>query len=114
MREPVRPGMKPLEIVEEIEMSAVAPIGENGLESGIVFPTGLNIIYINDCAARYILNPGDATACRERVTTRYRSLELVTALRQGNVLKVKVSIHVKGRSWTGPGFRVHFDIGSRR
>lgn len=54
----IRPGMKLLDIAEEIEMSARALVEENGLESGIGFPTGLNI---NNCAAHYSPNPGDAT-----------------------------------------------------
>jgi len=54
----VRPGVKSLEIAEEIEMSAGAPVGENGLESGIGFPAGLNI---DDCAAQYNPSLGDAT-----------------------------------------------------
>jgi methionyl aminopeptidase len=40
--------MRLLGIAGEIEMSARALVEEDGLESGIGFPTGLNI---NDCAA---------------------------------------------------------------
>jgi len=64
--------MRLLDIAEEIETSARALVEENGLESGIGFPTGLNI---NDCAAHYSPNPGDTTGKSYTSTEiRYRSL----------------------------------------
>ena len=72
VREYIRPGMKLLDIAEEIETSARALVEESGLESGIGFPTGLNV---NDCAAHYSPNPGDATGTRYLSTViGYRSL----------------------------------------
>ena len=50
-----RPGVKLLEIAEEIEMIARALVKESGLESGIGFPIGLNI---NDWVAHYSQSPG--------------------------------------------------------
>lgn len=91
----IRPGMKLLDIAEEIETSARALVEENGLESGIGFPTGLNI---NDCAAHSSPNPGDATG-KPRVL-RQISAEIddfFAVLGRGDVLKVDFGIHVKGR-----------------
>ena len=52
-------------------------INENGLESGLAFPTGLSI---NHCAAHYTPNAGDETV-----------------LQQGDVLKVDFGTHVQGK-----------------
>jgi len=52
-------------------------VEEDGLESGVGFPTGVNI---NECAAHYSPNAGDTKV-----------------LRHGDVLKVDFGVHVKGR-----------------
>lgn len=44
------------EIAENIEDGTRALVEENGLESGVGFPTGLSL---NNCAAHYSPNPGD-------------------------------------------------------
>jgi methionyl aminopeptidase len=44
------------EIAENIEGGTRALVEENGFESGIGFPTGLNL---NHCAAHYTPNAGD-------------------------------------------------------
>jgi methionyl aminopeptidase len=91
----IQPGMKLLDIAEEIEASARALVEESGLESGIGFPTGLNI---NDCAAHYSPNPGDTTGkSYVFIAIWCRSLQLFVVLKQGDVLKVDFGIHVKGR-----------------
>lgn len=53
-RKLIRPGMKLLDIAEETETNARALVEESDLESGVGFPTGLNI---NDCATHYMLQP---------------------------------------------------------
>lgn len=55
-RKHIRPGMTMTEIAENIEGGTRALVEENGFESGIGFPTGLNL---NHCAAHYTPNAGD-------------------------------------------------------
>lgn len=55
-RKHIRPGMTMTEIVNNIEDGTRALVEENGLESGIGFPTGLSR---NNCAAHYTPNAGD-------------------------------------------------------
>ncbi|KAG5649924.1 hypothetical protein H0H81_001446 [Sphagnurus paluster] len=76
-RKTIRPGMSMTEIVENIEAGTRALVEENGLESGVGFPTGVSL---NNCAAHYTPNAGDTTV-----------------LQQGDVLKVDIGVHVKGR-----------------
>jgi len=76
-RKHIRPGMSMTEIVNNIEDGTRALVEENGLESGIAFPTGLSL---NNCAAHYTPNAGDTVV-----------------LHQGDVLKVDIGVHVKGR-----------------
>ncbi|XP_054275389.1 methionine aminopeptidase 2-like [Macrosteles quadrilineatus] len=54
----VKPGMTMIEICEELEKTARALIGENGLKAGLAFPTGCSR---NHCAAHYTPNAGDTT-----------------------------------------------------
>jgi len=73
----IKPGMSMIEIVDLIENGTRALVEENGMESGIGFPTGVSL---NNCAAHYTPNGGDTTV-----------------LQQGDVLKVDFGVHVKGR-----------------
>lgn len=53
-----------IEIVENIENGTRALVEEDGLESGVGFPTGVSL---NNCAAHYTPNAGDTTsACNPR------------------------------------------------
>jgi methionyl aminopeptidase len=76
-RKHIKPGMTMTEIVENIEDGTRALVEENGLESGVGFPTGVSL---NNCAAHYTPNAGDTVV-----------------LKQGDVLKVDFGVHVKGR-----------------
>lgn len=76
-RKYIRPGQSLTEIAEYIENGTRALVEENGLESGVGFPTGLSL---NNCAAHFTPNAGDATI-----------------LQSGDVLKVDFGVHVKGR-----------------
>ncbi|KAI0363525.1 peptidase M24A methionine aminopeptidase [Pilatotrama ljubarskyi] len=76
-RKVIRPGMRMIDIADTIENGTRALVEENGLESGIGFPTGLSL---NHCAAHYSPNPGDTLVLGEK-----------------DVLKVDIGVHVKGR-----------------
>lgn len=55
-RKTIRPGMNMTDIANLIEDGTRALVEEDGLESGVGFPTGLSL---NNCAAHYSPNPGD-------------------------------------------------------
>jgi len=76
-RQNIKPGMSMTDIANLIEDGTRALVEENGLESGVGFPTGLSL---NNCAAHYTPNAGDTVV-----------------LQQGDVLKVDIGVHVKGR-----------------
>jgi len=57
-RKNIKPGMTMTEIVEMIENGTRALVEENGMKSGIGFPTGVNR---NHCAAHFSPNAGDKT-----------------------------------------------------
>ncbi|GAA5890339.1 hypothetical protein JCM5296_002793 [Sporobolomyces johnsonii] len=76
-RKHIKPGMSMTEIAEMIENGTRALVEENGMESGIGFPTGLSR---NHCAAHYTPNAGDKTV-----------------LQYEDVLKVDFGVHVNGR-----------------
>ncbi|KAF7495089.1 Methionine aminopeptidase 2 [Sarcoptes scabiei] len=61
MRTFIKPGMTMIEICEKLEDIARSLIVENGLESGLAFPTGCSL---NHCAAHYTPNAGDPTVLR--------------------------------------------------
>ena len=64
---------------EELEKTARALIAENGLESGLAFPTGCSL---NNCAAHYTPNAGDTTV-----------------LQYDDVCKIDFGTHVNGKTF---------------
>ena len=73
-RKTIRPGMTMTEIANLIEDGTRALVEENGMQSGIGFPTGLSL---NHCAAHYSPNPGDTIGSSYRLTI-LRLLRLLT------------------------------------
>jgi methionyl aminopeptidase len=73
----VKPGMKMIDICEELESRSRLLIEAEGLKQGIAFPTGCSL---NHCAAHWTPNPGDKTI-----------------LQKGDVMKLDFGIHVNGR-----------------
>ncbi|THH19355.1 hypothetical protein EUX98_g8790 [Antrodiella citrinella] len=57
----IHPGMTMTEIAESIEDGTRALVEENGLESGVGFPTGVSL---NHCAAHYTPNAGDTVGTK--------------------------------------------------
>jgi len=80
----VKPGMKLIDICEEIESRIRLLTEANNLKCGIAFPTGCSI---NHCAAHYTPNPGDETI-----------------LKECDVVKFDFGTHIEGRiidcAWT--------------
>ncbi|RPD82196.1 peptidase M24A methionine aminopeptidase [Lentinus tigrinus ALCF2SS1-7] len=87
-RKTIRPGMRMIDIAEMIENGVRNLVEEDGLESGVGFPTGLSL---NHCAAHYSPNPGDTLVLGEK-----------------DVLKVDFGVHVKGRILDS-AFTLNFD-----
>lgn len=56
VRKIIKPGMRMIDIADAIENGTRTLVEEDGLESGVGFPTGLSL---NHCAAHYSPNPGD-------------------------------------------------------
>ncbi|KAH9858343.1 peptidase M24A methionine aminopeptidase [Lenzites betulinus] len=77
VRKIIKPGMRMIDIADAIENGTRTLVEEDGLESGVGFPTGLSL---NHCAAHYSPNPGDTLVLGEK-----------------DVLKVDIGVHVKGR-----------------
>lgn len=71
-RRMIKPGMTMTEIVENIENGTRSLVEENGLESGVGFPTGLSL---NHCAAHYTPNGGD-TRGRFYLSSCFLSIDL--------------------------------------
>jgi len=80
----VKPGMKMIDICEELEKTGRALIAEQELEAGLAFPTGCSR---NHVAAHYTPNAGDTTV-----------------LEYDDVVKMDFGTHIKGRiidcAWT--------------
>lgn len=76
-RKTIKPGMTMTSIAELIENGTRALVEEDGLKSGVGFPTGLSL---DHCAAHYTPNPKDNIV-----------------LQAGNVMKVDFGVHVNGR-----------------
>jgi methionyl aminopeptidase len=95
-RRNIKPGMSMTDIVNMIEDGTRALVEENGLESGVGFPTGVSL---NNCAAHYTPNAGDtvgASSYHLLFEPAYNSV-FIAVLQQGDVLKVDIGVHVKGR-----------------
>ncbi|KAI7871889.1 peptidase M24, structural domain-containing protein [Spinellus fusiger] len=73
----IQPGMTMIEICDLIENGTRALVEENGMASGIGFPTGCSL---NHCAAHYTPNAGDKTV-----------------LSYDDVMKIDFGVHVNGR-----------------
>ncbi|ENN70350.1 methionine aminopeptidase 2 [Dendroctonus ponderosae] len=73
----IKPGMKMIEICEELENTARKLIAEEGLKAGLAFPTGCSR---NHCAAHYTPNAGDETV-----------------LEYDDVVKIDFGTHINGR-----------------
>jgi methionyl aminopeptidase len=88
----VKPGMKMIDICEELEKTSRKLINENGLKAGLAFPTGCSI---NHVAAHYTPNAGDETF-----------------LGADDVVKMDFGTHINGRiidcAWT-MSFNPKFD-----
>ncbi|XP_076338496.1 methionyl aminopeptidase und isoform X2 [Tachypleus tridentatus] len=77
MQKVIKPGMKMIDICEQLENIARKLIGENGLQAGLAFPTGCSL---NNCAAHYTPNAGDETV-----------------LQEDDVCKIDFGTHINGR-----------------
>ncbi|GAA5855869.1 hypothetical protein JCM8547_000393 [Rhodosporidiobolus lusitaniae] len=87
-RENIKPGMRMIDIADMIENGTRQLVEENGMQSGIGFPTGLSR---NHVAAHYSPNPGDESVLGDR-----------------DVLKVDFGVHVNGRI-VDSAFTMNFD-----
>lgn len=96
VRKTIKPGMTMTEIAECVEDGTRALVEENGLESGVGFPTGLSL---NNCAAHYSPNAGDTIGalCKAHDLRFNLTSTHVAVLQNGDVLKVDFGVHVKGR-----------------
>ena len=72
----IKPGMKIMDICNEIEATNRRLIEASGLEAGIAFPTGASL---NHCAAHWTPNIGDETV-----------------LQKDDVMKIDFGSHVRG------------------
>lgn len=84
----IKPGMKIMDICNEIEATNRKLIEVNGLEAGIAFPTGASL---NHIAAHWTPNIGDETV-----------------LQYGDVMKIDYGSHINGLM-TDCAFTVAFD-----
>ncbi|CAH8476214.1 unnamed protein product [Schistosoma turkestanicum] len=84
----IRPGVRLIDMCEELERTSRALILERGLDAGLAFPTGCSI---NNCAAHYTPNGGDNTV-----------------LNYDDVCKIDFGVHVNGRI-IDCAFTLHFN-----
>ena len=84
----IKPGMKIMDICNQIEATNRKLIEASGLEAGIAFPTGASL---NHTAAHWTPNLGDETV-----------------LKYGDVMKIDYGSHIKGLM-TDCAFTVAFD-----
>ncbi|CAH8495096.1 unnamed protein product [Heterobilharzia americana] len=84
----IRPGVRLIDMCEELERTSRALILERGLTAGLAFPTGCSI---NHCAAHYTPNGGDNTV-----------------LNYDDVCKIDFGVHVNGRI-IDCAFTLHFN-----
>ncbi|CAH8496247.1 unnamed protein product [Schistosoma intercalatum] len=84
----IRPGIRLIDMCEELERTSRALILERGLNAGLAFPTGCSI---NHCAAHYTPNGGDNTV-----------------LNYDDVCKIDFGVHVNGRI-IDCAFTLHFN-----
>ena len=92
----IKPGMTMTEIANGIEDGVRSLVEEDGLESGIGFPTGLSL---NECAAHYTPNAGDTvgkTSCSVHNVGKL-NVFCCKVLQKEDVLKVDIGVQVKGR-----------------
>ena len=82
------------EIANNIEDGTRALVEEDGLLSGVGFPTGLSL---NHCAAHYTPNAGDTTGLLVFDPLLHWCFNPNLVLQKGDVLKVDIGVHVKGR-----------------
>eukprot|EP00300_Choanocystis_sp_HF-7_P005865 c14324_g1_i2.p1 GENE.c14324_g1_i2~~c14324_g1_i2.p1 ORF type:complete len:335 (+),score=80.94 c14324_g1_i2:27-1007(+) len=84
MHRVIKPGIRLIDMCEELENLNRKLVGEDGLGAGIAFPTGCSL---NNCAAHYTPNKGDNTV-----------------LGYDDVIKIDFGTHVNGRiidcAWT--------------
>jgi len=73
----IKPGMKMIDIAEELEGVSRKLMAEKGLKQGLAFPTGLSL---NHCAAHWTPNGGDKTV-----------------LQYDDVCKIDFGTHINGR-----------------
>jgi methionyl aminopeptidase len=88
----IKPGIKLIDMCEQLEECNRRLVKESGLKAGIAFPTGCSLNYV---AAHYTPNPGDNTV-----------------LQHGDVMKIDFGTQIDGRiidcAWT-VAFDAQFD-----
>lgn len=84
----LHPGVRLIDLCEELERTSRSLILERGMQAGLAFPTGCSL---NNCAAHYTPNGGDETV-----------------LNYDDVCKIDFGVHVGGRI-IDCAFTVHFN-----
>ena len=89
------------EIAEYIEEGTRALVEENGLESGVGFPTGLSL---NNCAAHYTPNAGDTVGMSEFLPFIDDDADVSVSLATGRCIE---SGHWRPCEWEDYRFRLY-------